>query len=125
MWYISDGTFINSVCYWVKNIGKHGFDGDESANRQCSLLKCRWLSLVGQLVTLALKHLSAFIFLCVSFIWGAGSVVGLFSQVCGRSCVHVFLCTFMCLFSAIVKTPYNFVLPLLPVRRPTILLDVR
>lgn len=52
----------------VINIGKHVFDGNKSANRQCSLLKCRWLSLVGQLVTLALEHLSSFIFLCVSFI---------------------------------------------------------
>ena len=112
-------------CYSERNIGKHVFGGDESANRQCSLLKCRWLSLVGQLVTLALEHLSAFIFLCVSFILGAGRLVCLFSPVCGGVHVYVFVCTFMCLFSAIVETPHNFILLLLAARRPTILLDVR
>lgn len=70
---------------FVRNVEKHVFYGDESAYRQCSLLKYRWLSLVGQLVTLALEHLSAFIFMCLSFIWGAGSLVGLFSQVCGSA----------------------------------------
>lgn len=57
---------------------KYVFDGGESANSQHSLLKCRWLSLVGQLVTLALQHLSAFMFLFVSFIRGEGSLAGLF-----------------------------------------------
>jgi len=94
-------------CCVVRNRGKHVFDGDESANRQCSLLKCRWLSLVGQLETLALEHVSAFIYLCVcvSLILGAGSLVSLFSQVC--VCVCVCGCACICVLSRFFAIPKN------------------